>query len=237
VGGELAVGESGLACVSHSALDRADRAARISGRRSTLDAFARLHARRMPLRQDCYQRQSEWRATGAHPLICSGLGPSLGYPTRRSSGRSRVKAALRRNQSSISAIATNFNRPRRTHRSSGPMCLSKKSDCIQALARPRSASTPSGAGGERDLAHTSAPPICRRVTQLVWRARANNRSSLLLRQVPLRSESSRGIEHPRTRTCSNDVGRKHVRPRQRLVTRTTHHARVRRSPRAPRPNG
>jgi Beta-lactamase len=31
----------------------------------------------------------------------------------------------RGNPSSISAIATNFNRPRRTHRSSDPMCLSK----------------------------------------------------------------------------------------------------------------
>ena len=39
----------------------------------------------------------------------------------------KVSAAFRRNQSSISAIATNFNRPRRTHFNSGPMCLSKKS--------------------------------------------------------------------------------------------------------------
>ena len=38
-----------------------------------------------------------------------------------------VSAALPRNQSSSSAIATNFNRPRLTQRSSGAMCSSKKS--------------------------------------------------------------------------------------------------------------
>jgi hypothetical protein len=35
---------------------------------------------------------------------------------------SSVNAAVRRSQSSISAIATNLKRPRRTKRSSGPMC-------------------------------------------------------------------------------------------------------------------
>jgi hypothetical protein len=40
---------------------------------------------------------------------------------------SSTRAALRRSQSSSSLIETNFSRPRLIHRSSGPMCSSKKS--------------------------------------------------------------------------------------------------------------
>jgi hypothetical protein len=50
----------------------------------------------------------------------------LGYATVAQSASS-INAALRRSQSSISAIATNLKCPRRTQRSSGTMCLSKKS--------------------------------------------------------------------------------------------------------------
>jgi hypothetical protein len=97
------------------------------------------------------------------PQFDRALLSSLGYPNRRSSRRSRVSAALRRNQSSISAIATNFNRPRRTHRSS--MCLSKKSQLHPTPAPPRSASEPGAVGGEHVRAFASAPPIWRLVTR------------------------------------------------------------------------
>jgi hypothetical protein len=52
-------------------------------------------------------------------------------------------------------------------------CAYRRSlDCSQALARPRSESAPDAVGGEHDLAHASAPPICRRVTQPMFVARA-----------------------------------------------------------------
>ena len=77
--------------------------------------------------------------TGAH-VARSGMFAALlrrlaatrtGAPRHRLAGPAfyrslcRVSAALRRNQSSSSTIATHFRRPRRTHRSSGPMCSSK----------------------------------------------------------------------------------------------------------------
>ena len=73
--------------------------------------------------------------TGAHRSVCSSSIEVLGYAGQRSTknpdssqlhSASRVSAALRRNRSSSSATAKNFNR-RLTQRSSGPMCLSKKS--------------------------------------------------------------------------------------------------------------
>jgi hypothetical protein len=73
------------------------------------------YTRSMPVCAQCGQDNPE----GAR--FCNACAAPLVAPA------GRVSAALGRNQSSISAILTSFNGPRRTPRSSGPMWLSKKS--------------------------------------------------------------------------------------------------------------
>jgi hypothetical protein len=77
-------------------------------------------------------------------------------------------------------------------------CAYRRSpDCIQALARPRSASAP-GAGGGRViwLTHRLLQSSGGEVT-FVCRARASTRSCIQLRQIPTPAGASQGIEHPR----------------------------------------
>jgi hypothetical protein len=103
----------------------------------------------------------EWRTSGAHPSICRVLLSSLGCPNRRSSGRSRVSAALwATSLRSLRLLRTSSDHAEPT--AAQVQCAYRRSpDCIQALARPRSESAPGAVGGEHDLAHASAPPICR----------------------------------------------------------------------------
>ena len=86
-------------------------------------------------------------------------------------------------------------------------CAYRRSlDCSQALARPRSGSAPGAVGGEHDLAHASAPPICRRVTQpSLSRAREYQIvPTAASGAVPFRN--SQGIEDPTQRKPAKPCG-------------------------------
>jgi hypothetical protein len=62
----------------------------------------------------------------------AAVSPRLSVTRTGAQSRSSVNASLRPNQSSISAIATNSRRPRRTHRNSDAMRWSKNHDCIRS---------------------------------------------------------------------------------------------------------
>jgi hypothetical protein len=125
------------------------------------------------------RRFDAWRAIGAHPSICSGLGPSLGYANRRS-----LEGERRTPPQPVFDLGDCDELQAPAQRSSGPMCLSKKSRLHPNACAASVGVSADHSEGADSSALAIAPPFPADAIS-VSRARANIRSCACLRRHPV----------------------------------------------------